>query len=105
MLTKNKMLSVNQTLAQIKLNELWKAINLGNNPLKFKTQEATENGITTRAVTQGKLIQKKGTTLSQDSFVYDATKIWNNAPDSIKLAKTLTSAKTEIKKYCCTLPM
>ena len=99
------MLSVNQTTAQIKLNELWKAINLGNNPLKFKAQEATEDRITTRAVTQGKLIQKMGSTLSQDSFVYDATKIWNNAPDIIKQAKSLTSAKIKIKKYCCTLPM
>ena len=35
MLTKNKMLSVNQLQAQVKLTELWKAVNTGNNLLNF----------------------------------------------------------------------
>ena len=44
MLTKNSMLSVNQTLAQIKLTELWKATHTDNNPLKFTQLTPAENG-------------------------------------------------------------
>ena len=53
----------------------------------------------------GKLIQEKGSTLAKDSFIYDATKIWNDAPETIKSSKSLLSAKAEIKKYCTKLPI
>ena len=87
MLTNQKMLSVNQLQAQIKLTELWKAMNTGNNPLKFTLQCPTETGLVTRAVTEMKLVQKKGSTLTNDSFIYDATKLWNIAPESKKKHK------------------
>ena len=105
MLTKNKMLSVNQLQAQIKLTELWKAVNTENNPLKFKCQIPSENGRETRAVSDKKLILSKGSTLTNDSFVYDSAKLWNNAPENIKMAKSLYSAKAEIKKFCVSLPI
>ena len=105
MLTKNGMLSVNQTVAQIKLTELWKATHTDNNPLKFTQIAPAENGRNSRAVTNKKLYQSKGSTLTMDSFVYDATKMWNNAPDSIKNANSIYSAKTEIKSYCKLLPL
>ena len=105
MLTKLKMLSVNQNMAKIKLTELWKAINTDNNPLNFRQQQPAANGRETRGVAEGKIIQSKGSTLAKDSFVYDATKIWNDAPDAIKSAKTMYSAKAEIKKFCVSLPM
>ena len=104
-LTKNGMLSVNQTVAQIKLTELWKATHTDNNPLKFTRIAPAENGRNSRAVTNKKLYQSKGSTLTMDSFVYDATKMWNNAPDSIKNANSIYSAKTEIKSYCKLLPL
>ena len=53
----------------------------------------------------GKIVQSKGSTLTKDSFEYDATKIWNNAPESIRTAKSLNATKTDIKNYCITLPM
>ena len=34
----------------------------------------------------------------------DATRIWNKAI-TIRQAKTIQAAKTEIKKYCLTLPI
>ena len=105
MLTKNGMLSVKQTLAQIKLTELWKATHKDNNPLKFTQLTPAENGKESRAVANKKLIQSKGSTLTMDSFVYDATKMWNNAPDSLKNANSLYSAKSEIKSYCKLLPL
>ena len=105
MLTKNKMLSVNQTMAQIKITEVWKAMNSENNPLKFTQQQPAINGRETRGVSSGKLVQEKGSKLAKDSFIYDATKIWNDAPESIKASKSLLSAKAENKKYCCNLPI
>ena len=91
--------------AQIKLTELWKVMNTDNNPLNFTHQTPAENGRETRAVSNKILVQNKASTLSQDTFVYDATKTWNNAPECIKHAKSLYSAKCEIKKYCASLPM
>ena len=40
-----------------------------------------------------------------DSFIYDATKLWNIAPESIKNTNTLMSAKAEIKNFCTSLPL
>ena len=105
MLTKHKMLSVNQLQAQVKLTELWKAVNSENNPLKFTYQTPAENGRVTRAVSYKKLVQTKGSTLTNDSFIYDATKLWNLAPESIKMSSSLLSAKAEIKKNCISLPL
>ena len=99
MLTKHKMLSVNQLQAQVKLTELWKAVNSENNPLKFTHQTPAENGMVTRAVSDKKLVQTKGSTLTNDSFIYDATKLWNLAPESIKMSSSLLSAKAEIKIF------
>jgi hypothetical protein len=44
MLVKNKMLSVNQTNAQIKLTEMWKMENVEEYPVKGERQTAPENG-------------------------------------------------------------
>ena len=105
MLSKNKMLSVNKMQAQIKLTELWKAVNTDNNPLKFKHQIAAENGRESRTVSNKTLVLNKGSILTIDSFKYDASKLWNNSPEDLKNTKSLYSAKLEIKKYCASLPM
>ena len=39
------------------------------------------------------------------TFINDAAKIWNNAPECIKLSKTVYSAKKNIKMYTATLPI
>ena len=39
------------------------------------------------------------------TFVNDAAKLWNNAPESIKLSKTVYSAKKNIKSYTASLPI
>ena len=38
-------------------------------------------------------------------YYSDAASIWNTAPESIKSAKSLHSAKMEIKKFITTLPI
>ena len=50
------------------------------------------------------LVEKGTSTIMTSTFKNDAAKVWNKAPDNIKLSKTLTSAKLEIKKYVFSLP-
>jgi hypothetical protein len=57
LLDNQKMLSVNQTAAQIKLTEMWKASNDLQYPIKMKTRERQENVIETRCVTRRDLTE------------------------------------------------
>ena len=58
LLEKNNMLSVNQMMAQIKVTEMWKAVNTTNNPLHFKAREIPVNGKITRSNTNGRMENK-----------------------------------------------
>ena len=41
---------------------------------------------------------------AENSFIRDAARLWNQVPYTIKEAKTLGIAKSQILKYCKTLP-
>ena len=58
-----------------------------------------------RATSRGDIIFKGKTELRQSSFVNDAAKNWNSAPNNIKQSKSLSCAKREIKKFVLTLPI
>ena len=105
MLENQKMMSVNQTAAQIKLLEMWKAKNTEDYPLKIEFQTTAREGTTTQGDSSGKAIEVGKTNAAKKSFIGDATRTWNRAPDEIKLAKTISSAKQRIKVYCKTLPI
>ena len=105
LLIQNNMLSVNQTSAQIKLTEIWKARNTENNPLKIQPRITSVETRKTRSVSKGTLANKGSATITTNTFIEDAIRVWNNAPEAIKSAKTLYSVKTEIKRYCNTLPI
>ena len=98
-------MSVNQTAAQIKLLEMWKAKNTEDYPLKIQFQTTAREGTTTRGDSSRKAIEVGKTNAAKKSFIGDATRTWNRAPDEIKLAKTICSAKQRIKVYCKTLPI
>jgi hypothetical protein len=55
MLENQNMLSVNQTHAQIKILEIWRSINIVNNPNKVKTINHSNSDRTTRGMTFGLL--------------------------------------------------
>ena len=101
MLSKNNMLSINQMHAQVKLTEMWKASNFKNYPLNVKKMEPAINGRVTRGVTEEKLIEPA----TLNTFIGDATRLWNRAPGAIKDTKSISSAKKEIKKFCKSLPL
>jgi 3-oxoacyl-ACP reductase-like protein len=105
MLESTKMLSVNQTAAQIKLTEMWKVEKVEQYPIKMELVAGCEEGRATRSGQELKYKETGRTKAGKQSFRGDAPKLWNKAPRSIKTAKTLYKAKREIKRYCKTLPI
>ena len=106
LITNVNMLSVNRMNAQIKLTEIWKAINLSGTPLNISVPTNDPNARGSRSTTNGRLQICKGkSTLSQSSFLNDGKRVWNAAPETIGKCSTLQSAKAEIKKYVKTLPL
>ena len=105
LLKKFGMLSVNQLNAQVKLLEMWKSQNIVDYPLKVGRQEKIENTCTTRASTQGRLIELGRSTTAKGSSTGDAIRIWNMAPKDIKDSRTVYQVKERIKAYAKTLPV
>ena len=99
MVDAQKMLSVNQTNAQIKYTEMWKATNSDSYPIEMARQEQQPNRRISRSVTNKNFIEP----VTQRTFIFDATRPWNKAPESIKSASSIRLAKKEIKKLCKTL--
>ena len=93
LLKNTKMLSVNQTMVQIKLTEMWKATNTNKNPLHLQPRSVSENERITRGVTNGEIENTGFLTLSKNSFIEDSKRVWNFPPSSTKGAKTIYSTK------------
>ncbi len=105
LLTKVKMMSVNQTAAQIKLTEMWKAVHDNGYPIKVQLKSSQEKGMSTRSCTRGEVVEVGSSTKTIKSFIGSATRLWNLAPEAIKNAATIWRAKAEIKKFCLSLPV
>jgi hypothetical protein len=63
MLKSLQMMSLNQIAAQIKLTEMWKALNL------LRVEQKSEDGIGTRSMTRGDLIKLGSSTTFKKSFM------------------------------------
>ena len=100
-----KMLSANQINAQVKLTEMWKASNVVNYPIKLDKKDPLMDNHVTRSTARGDILLQGKSELCNSSFIFDASKIWNSAPFSIKNSNSIYQAKKEIKKYVCTLPL
>ena len=97
MLKSLQMMSVNQIAAQIKLTEMWKALNDSQYPLRVEQKSEKEDGIGTRSMTRGDLIEFGSSTNSKKSFMGSSTRLWNVAPEEIKKVHSFTLAKKFIK--------
>ena len=93
-------MSVNQMNCQVKLMEVWKAINLEGYPLKIAQQSVPEVGTSTRAAHKGKPINIGKSTATRNSCVSDSIRIWNLAPRNITESKTAYLAKKSNKRVC-----
>ena len=85
---------MNQLNAQIKLLDIWKALNVDGYPLKIKQQQAVNNhGTLTRAWAIGRPCEIGKSTLTQNTCPSDAIKLWNQLPPSITTSKNVYHAK------------
>ena len=57
---------------QIKIQEVWKALNVPDYPIQLSKQSVKVNGTSTRACTIGRLIESGKTCLSQKTCLNDA---------------------------------
>ena len=90
---------------QIKLQQMWKAINVDNYPLKIALQAVPSSGVSTRAAKKGRLIEIGNSNVTQITFTSDAIRIWNKAPRSVTDTITLFQAKNAIKGFVLCLPI
>ena len=102
-----KLLSINQTTAQMKLIETWKASRDKNYPSTEKDERNNWRNTThcMRPTARKEMREGGKTKQAEKSFVRDSGKIWNQAPMVIKEAKSIAVAKKLIKKYYKTLPI
>ena len=94
------MLALNQLNAQMKLLEMWKAINVDKYPLQLKQQNTDHCGATTRADSRNRPCNFGKTNLTHNTSVSDAVRVWNLAPDQIKDCKSIGQAKKGNKNVC-----
>ncbi len=73
--------------------------------MEMKTRERQENAMETRSVTRGDLTEVGRSTRANTSFMCDAAKVWNKAPEKIRTSKTLTTAIKAIRDHCKSLPI
>ena len=107
LLAKSGLLSINQLAASIKLCEVWKAENIADYPVQLEpsNKNCVSNEREVRPSTIRKWNQDAKSNAAKESFSRNAAKIWNAAPQAVKMAKTLRAAKTEIKNHCKSLPV
>ena len=98
------MLSVNQINAQIKLSEVWKSLNNVNYPTKWEIKKEFSN-IKTKSANTMLLLEPGLTNTLCSTFMSDAARLWNRAPDDIKNCISLFAAKNHIRTYVSTLPI
>ena len=74
-------------------------------PIKMETIRQETGGPLTRSNLTNKFKEEGRTNVMKHSFVGDSARLWNRAPTCIKMAKKISSAKLEIRKYVTTLPV
>ena len=98
-------ISVNQMNAQIKIQEIWKALNINHYPLTVTKYGETNSALSTRSCSNGKLVESGKCVISQKSCKNDAIRLWNSLPKHIQTCETLNEIKTQTKIYVRSLPV
>ena len=86
---------------------LLSSAHLGNEnyPTKLLKKEISDDNRLTRSTIRGDIVLQGKSNLCNASFILDASKHWNNAPQAIKNCSSISMAKKEIKKFVITLPI
>ena len=85
--------SVNQINAQTKLIQVWKSQQSSSFPTQWQRRNETIEDRRTRASHYNKLTELSGGQILTSTFISDAARIWNSAPESIKASTSLYMAK------------
>ena len=104
MLTKMNWSSLNQLSIQTRLEQAWKAINIKDHPLASLFIMKENNGYTLRT-RKNQLQLSFPSRLKDRSFCYPTARLWNNAPNVIKEAKSFEKAKKLIGNYSKKFPI
>ena len=106
LLEKANLLSVNQINAKVKLQEIWKMLNIITDyPIKIELNVVQDGQVATRAMTKSTPIEQGSTNLISKTCISDAIKVWNLAPMDIKSCNSLYSLKRKVKDFVKTLPI
>ena len=101
MLKKLGWLSINQMAAEVRLIEVWKALNLGTSLTGMFEKVVGP----TRAASENRVKLPKNSKLRESSFLLPACKLWNRSPKSLVEAKSETIARKEIRLFVKCLPL
>ena len=93
LLNQTNMMSVNQLNCQIKIQEIWKALNVPDYPIQLAKQSINDIGTATRASTTGRLIESGKSCLSQTTCLNDAIRLRNTLPLSVTKCDTFSQIK------------
>ena len=85
--------------------EIWKATHIDQYPAKITKLTIRKNSPSTRAITNGDLVEKGISILSKNTYLNDAIRAWNLIPEDQKNCETIWSAKKSIKNFVKTLPI
>ena len=101
------MLSVNRINAQVKITEVWKALNIDPKENSFKTSLPNTNHDERilRSNSNGQLTITGSSQGTLNSYKNDSKKVWNNTPSEITKFMALHPPKQMIKKFVNTLPL
>ena len=105
LLKKTNMMSVNQMNGQIKIQEIWKSLNVSNYPIQVNKQTPHASRTSTRADVKGRLIETGNSCLSQKTCINDAIRIWNQLPISVTDSTSFYQIKKHAKLYAKSLPI
>ena len=98
MLEKVGWLSINQLACEVRLIEVWKALNKEDYCLK-EIFEKVESRPGLRSSGQIKLKANIRSRLRESSFQYPSVQLWNAAPTEITEVRTESKARAEIRKH------
>ena len=107
MLKKFNLLSVNQLSAQIKLQEVWKAVHIEKYGVSLDPYSAHQDvsGRVLRPQPNRIFNDTTRLVLAEHSFHVDAAKLWNTAPINVTNASRLRMAKKAILEHVLNMPI
>ena len=101
----SNLLSVYQINAQIKLIEVWKSKNIDSYPIQWTKRNEVIKRSGLKCTNKPELVISGTSLIQSNTFINDVARVWNAAPNEIKMCKSIGSAKRFIKEYIITLPI